>query len=82
MAVADGLASMGVSVMGETNESTPVAVIRQIKVTATNRKLSSHDIVVDPGTGYLCQRTTTLRLFVLYKQIFITQRFNIPYYDI
>jgi coenzyme F420-0:L-glutamate ligase / coenzyme F420-1:gamma-L-glutamate ligase len=48
MAVADGLASMGVSVMGESNESTPVAVIRQTKVTATNRKLSSRDIVVDP----------------------------------
>jgi F420-0:gamma-glutamyl ligase len=34
--------------MGETDESTPVAVIRHTKVIATNRKLSSHDIVVDP----------------------------------
>jgi coenzyme F420-0:L-glutamate ligase len=47
-AVADSLASMGVAIMGETDESTPVAVIRHVKVIATNRKLSSHDIVVDP----------------------------------
>lgn len=48
-AVADALASMGVAVMGETNESTPLAVIRQAKVIATTRKLSSHEMVVDPG---------------------------------
>jgi coenzyme F420-0:L-glutamate ligase / coenzyme F420-1:gamma-L-glutamate ligase len=47
-AVADSLASMGVAIMGETDESTPVAVIRHAKVIATNRKLSSHDIIVDP----------------------------------
>jgi coenzyme F420-0:L-glutamate ligase/coenzyme F420-1:gamma-L-glutamate ligase len=47
-AVADGLASMGVAVMGESNESTPLAVIRQTKVIATSRKLSSHEMVVDP----------------------------------
>jgi len=47
-AVADSLASMGVAIMGETDESTPIAVIRHTKVIATNRKLSSHDIVVDP----------------------------------
>jgi coenzyme F420-0:L-glutamate ligase len=47
-AVADSLASMGVAIMGETDESTPVAVIRHTKVITTNRKLSSHDIVVDP----------------------------------
>jgi coenzyme F420-0:L-glutamate ligase / coenzyme F420-1:gamma-L-glutamate ligase len=47
-AVADSLASMGVAIMGETDESTPIAVIRHAKVITTNRKLSSHDIVVDP----------------------------------
>jgi coenzyme F420-0:L-glutamate ligase len=48
IAVADSLASMAVAVMGESDESTPAAVIRGAKVIATNRKLTSCDMVVDP----------------------------------
>lgn len=48
-AVADGLASMGVAVMGEANESTPAVVIRGFKVTPTNRKLSKDDMTIDPN---------------------------------
>jgi coenzyme F420-0:L-glutamate ligase len=47
-AVADSLASMAVAVMGESDESTPAAVIRGTKVIATSRKLTSCDMVVDP----------------------------------
>jgi coenzyme F420-0:L-glutamate ligase len=46
-AVADGLATIGVSAMGESNESTPAVVIRNTKVIATHRKLSWHDMAVD-----------------------------------
>ncbi len=49
IAVADSLASMAVAVMGESDESTPAAVIRGMKVTATNRKLSWHDMAVEPS---------------------------------
>jgi coenzyme F420-0:L-glutamate ligase/coenzyme F420-1:gamma-L-glutamate ligase len=47
-AVADGLATMGVAVMGETDESTPAAVVRGAKVQWTNRKLSWRDMAVEP----------------------------------
>jgi coenzyme F420-0:L-glutamate ligase / coenzyme F420-1:gamma-L-glutamate ligase len=46
-AVADSLATIGVSVMGESNESIPAIVIRDTKVIATDRKLSWHDMAVD-----------------------------------
>jgi coenzyme F420-0:L-glutamate ligase len=46
-AVADSLASIGVAVMGESDESIPVVVIRGAKIVTTNRKLSSYDMVVD-----------------------------------
>jgi len=46
-AVSDSLAAMGVAVMGESNESIPIAVIRGIKVITTDRKLSWHDMAVD-----------------------------------
>ena len=49
IAVADSLASMAVAVMGESDESTPAAVIRGTKVIATNRKLSWHDMAVEPA---------------------------------
>ena len=49
IAVADGLASMAVAVMGESDESTPAAVIRGTKVVATNRTLTSHDMLVEPA---------------------------------
>jgi coenzyme F420-0:L-glutamate ligase len=46
-AVADSLATIGVSVMGESNESIPAIIIRNTKVMATDRKLSWHDMAVD-----------------------------------
>ncbi|HEX2067622.1 MAG TPA: coenzyme F420-0:L-glutamate ligase [Nitrososphaeraceae archaeon] len=46
-AVADSLATIGVLAMGESNELIPAVVIRNIKVIATNRKLSWHDMAVD-----------------------------------
>src|SRR5918912_2676557 len=49
IAVADSLASMAVAVMGESDESTPAAVIRGTKVIATSRKLTSCDMVVEPA---------------------------------
>ncbi|MGI0029627.1 MAG: coenzyme F420-0:L-glutamate ligase [Nitrososphaera sp.] len=45
-AVADGLATMGVAVMGESNESTPLAVVRGANVTWTERKFSWKDMAV------------------------------------
>jgi coenzyme F420-0:L-glutamate ligase len=47
-AVADGLATMGVAVMGESDESTPAAVIRRAKVSWSDRKFSWKDMAVDP----------------------------------
>lgn len=46
-AVADSLATIGVSAMGESNELIPAVVIRNIKVIATDRKLCWHDMAVD-----------------------------------
>jgi coenzyme F420-0:L-glutamate ligase len=48
-AVADGLATTGVAVMGEGSESIPAVIIRDFKVTPTNRKLSKDDMAIDPG---------------------------------
>jgi coenzyme F420-0:L-glutamate ligase len=45
-AVADGLATMGVAVMGESAESTPAAVVRGFAVTWTDRRLSWRDMAV------------------------------------
>lgn len=47
-AVADGLATMGVFVMGESDESTPAAVVRGARVQWTTRKLSWKDMAVSP----------------------------------
>lgn len=47
-AVADGLATMGVAVMGESDESTPAAVVRGARVQGTERKLSWRDMAVSP----------------------------------
>ena len=44
--VADGLATMGVAVMGESAESTPAAVVRGFEVTWTDRRLSWRDMAV------------------------------------
>ena len=47
-AVADGFATMGVAVMGESDESTPAAVVREAKVTWSDKKLSWKDMAVSP----------------------------------
>lgn len=47
-AVADGLATMGVAVMGESDESTPAAVVRGVKVSWSERALSWKDMAVEP----------------------------------
>jgi coenzyme F420-0:L-glutamate ligase / coenzyme F420-1:gamma-L-glutamate ligase len=47
-AVADGLATMGVAVMGESDESTPVAVVRGADVVWSNNKFSWKDMAVEP----------------------------------
>jgi coenzyme F420-0:L-glutamate ligase/coenzyme F420-1:gamma-L-glutamate ligase len=47
-AVADGLATMGVAVMGESDESTPAAVVRGANVVWSDRKFSWKDVAVEP----------------------------------
>jgi coenzyme F420-0:L-glutamate ligase len=47
-AVADGLATMGVAIMGESDESTPVAIIRGAKVTWSDERFSWQDMAVEP----------------------------------
>ncbi|HXG07913.1 MAG TPA: coenzyme F420-0:L-glutamate ligase [Nitrososphaera sp.] len=48
-ATADGLATMGVAVMGESDESTPVSVVRGAKVIWSERKFSWRDMAVEPS---------------------------------
>lgn len=45
-AMADGIATMGVAVMGESDESTPVAVVRGAAVKWSEKKLSWKDLAV------------------------------------
>lgn len=47
-AVADSLATVAVSAMGESNESSPAVVLRGVVVVPTDRKLSWRDMAVDP----------------------------------
>lgn len=47
-AVADGLATMGVAAMGESDESTPVAVVRGAKVSWSESRFSWRDMAVEP----------------------------------
>jgi coenzyme F420-0:L-glutamate ligase / coenzyme F420-1:gamma-L-glutamate ligase len=47
-AIADGLATMGVAVMGESDESTPAAVVRGANVVWSNNKFSWKDMAVQP----------------------------------
>ncbi|HJU79664.1 MAG TPA: coenzyme F420-0:L-glutamate ligase [Nitrososphaeraceae archaeon] len=47
-ATADSLATMAVFVMGESNESIPIVVIRGANVRKTQRKLSMKDMTVNP----------------------------------
>jgi F420-0:gamma-glutamyl ligase len=48
-AVADGLATMGVAAMGETDESTPAAIIREVKVSWSDKRFSWKDMAVEPS---------------------------------
>ena len=47
-ATADSLATIGVFVMGESNESIPIVIVRGANVRKTKRKLSMKDMTVDP----------------------------------
>jgi coenzyme F420-0:L-glutamate ligase len=47
-AVADALATMGIAVMGESNESTPAAVVRGANVIWSDKKFSWKDMAIDP----------------------------------
>lgn len=47
-AVADSLATVAVSAMGESDESTPAIVLRGVVVVPTDRKLSWRDMAIDP----------------------------------
>jgi len=47
-AVGDGLASIGVALMGESLESTPVVVIRGFEVKEDNRQMNWQDLAIDP----------------------------------
>ena len=48
-ATADSLATIGVFVMGEANESVPIVVIRGADVDITERRLSMKDMTVEPN---------------------------------
>jgi coenzyme F420-0:L-glutamate ligase/coenzyme F420-1:gamma-L-glutamate ligase len=47
-AIADGLATTGVLMMGEGSESIPAVLIRDFKVTPTDRRLSKDDMTIGP----------------------------------
>ncbi len=49
-ATADSLATMGTFVMGESNESIPVVVIRGLNISFTDRRLSWEDLAIDYET--------------------------------
>jgi coenzyme F420-0:L-glutamate ligase/coenzyme F420-1:gamma-L-glutamate ligase len=47
-AAGDGLASIGVALMGESFESTPVIVVRGFEVKEDNRSMNWQDLAIDP----------------------------------
>jgi coenzyme F420-0:L-glutamate ligase len=59
-ATADCLATMGVFMMGESNESIPVVVIRGANVMASQRKLSMNDMTVNPKIDIYLRNTPSL----------------------
>ncbi|NOJ28949.1 MAG: cytidine deaminase [Nitrososphaeraceae archaeon] len=65
-AVADMLATFGVYIMGESDESTPVVVIRDSKIKMTDQKVSVSDFVVDPEID-IYARTFTNKRNTVYK---------------
>jgi coenzyme F420-0:L-glutamate ligase len=60
-AVADGLATMGVAVMGESDESTPAAVVRGAKVTWSDKKFSWKDMAVSPSQDIYLRGVRSLK---------------------
>ncbi len=47
-AAGDGLASIGVALMGESRESTPVVVVRGFEVMEDNKHMDWQDLAIDP----------------------------------
>jgi coenzyme F420-0:L-glutamate ligase / coenzyme F420-1:gamma-L-glutamate ligase len=47
-AAGDGLASIGVALMGESRESTPVVVVRGYEVMEDNKHMNWQDLAIDP----------------------------------
>lgn len=64
-AVADSLATIGVAVMGESNEAQPAAAIRGLKVISTERRLTWHDIAVDSREDIYIRELKGSKTFVL-----------------
>lgn len=60
-AVADGLATMGVAVMGESDESTPAAVVRGARVTWSDEKFSWKDMAVPHSQDIYLRGSRNLR---------------------
>ena len=60
-AVADGLATMGVAVMGESDESTPAAVVRGARVAWSDEKFSWKDMAVPPSQDIYMRGSRNLR---------------------
>ena len=60
-AVGDGLATMGVAVMGESDESTPAAVVRGAKVTWSDKKFSWKDMAVSPSQDIYLRGVRSLK---------------------
>jgi coenzyme F420-0:L-glutamate ligase len=60
-AVADGLATMGVAVMGESDESTPAVVVRGAKVTWSDKKFSWKNMAVSPSQDIYLRGVRSLR---------------------
>jgi coenzyme F420-0:L-glutamate ligase len=62
-AVADTFATMGVAVMGESNEATPAAIVRGAKVEWSNKKFSWRDMAVAPEIDiYLSARRDLVKI--------------------
>jgi coenzyme F420-0:L-glutamate ligase len=62
-AVADGLATMGVAVMGESNESTPAVIVRGATVKWSEKSFSWRDMAVAPEIDlYLGGRTDLVKI--------------------
>ena len=61
-AVADSLATMGVAIMGESDESIPAVVVRGFRVIWSDRKLSWKDMAVDPSQDIYLRAVRRVRV--------------------